>query len=104
MENKSNEKNDAVEQLIGQVRELVHVLLKEDGRPADITFALAFAAADLGLRVTKNQATPISVVNAGVNKAIKDSVARQQAQAADNAGLDESTTRPALQLVPNQIH
>ncbi|MEQ8407028.1 MAG: hypothetical protein RKH07_01990 [Gammaproteobacteria bacterium] len=104
MGTESNERKDAVKQLIGQAREFVQALLKEDGKSEDITFALAFVAADLGLRVTDNQVAPISVVNAGVNKAIKDSVTRQRDQENEDEESEESNTRPKLQLVPDQIH
>ena len=102
MTNKINERKGAVEQLIGQVRELVNTLLKEDVKPSDITFGLAFVAADLGLRITDNQASSISVVNSGVNKAIKAAIDRQKEES--QANDEEEYASPSSTLFSSQIH
>lgn len=74
--------------LIDDVRKLVSKHLSDGIHPSDLTYSLSFVAADLGLQSADNQVAAISVFNAGLGNAIRNSLDEKQESQTDDEPID----------------
>ena len=77
--------------LLERVRSFVHELLKEGVPPAEISYALAFVATELGLTVAEDPMGVFPVVLSGVAQAAATHLSEQEERA---DGPDDQTPVP----------
>jgi hypothetical protein len=87
-------------ELLRQVREFVNDQLDAKEHPAQISFSLAYVAAELGFTLTDNSIAVIPVVLDAVSHAA-GVMAEQAKQEAEEESVDAATERPVPRGKPN---
>jgi hypothetical protein len=88
MDSGNTPRKKETDMLIDDVRKLVSKHLSDGIHPSDLTYSLSFVAADLGLQSADNQVAAISVFNAGLSNAIRNSLDEKQESQTDDEPID----------------
>jgi len=91
-------------ELLIQVRQFVHGLLDAEEHPAQVSYSLAYVAAELGFVLTDNSITVLPVVLDALSQAAKVMAERAVEEAEESVGEDSPSQpipegKPKLTIV-----
>jgi hypothetical protein len=90
MKNEQREAVEVNEDALSLVMKMVNKLLEDGITPPDITYVLTYVAADLGLRVTDGNLSPIQVLNAAISHAVGEAVMRQNSDSSNRVDSEDA--------------
>ncbi len=62
--------NESRRELVTQIRDQVVQWLRKGAKPTELSFAMSFVAADLGLKLTRNKVVVMPILLEGISAAI----------------------------------
>ncbi|MBT3448167.1 MAG: hypothetical protein HN445_02115 [Bacteroidetes Order II. Incertae sedis bacterium] len=85
-------------ELVNQVRDQVKEWLREGAKPSEVSFALSFVAADLGLHITDKDIRVLPVLFDGISMAIRCANDEETESEDDSSEDEQSESNLAVDL------